>query len=85
VHQSFPWFALEARAAFFVLPVLNMTTGECETPWDYGIIPVYRLWNGRADANHRYTTDKNVRDDMLSKGYIAEGYGPDAVSFCVAE
>ena len=85
VHQSFPWFVLETGAAFFVLPVLNMTTGECETPWDYGIIPVYRLWNGRADANHRYTTDKNVRDDMVSKGYIAEGYGPDAVSFCVTE
>jgi hypothetical protein len=40
------------------------------------------LWNGRADSNHRYTVDPDVRAAMLSLGYVAEGYGPDGVAMC---
>ncbi len=29
---------------------------------DIPLRPVYRLWNGRADTNHRYTPDLAVRD-----------------------
>jgi len=43
---------------------------------------VYRMWNKRADSNHRYTTSVAVRESMLGKGYIPEGYGPDATSMC---
>jgi hypothetical protein len=44
---------------------------------------MYRLWNQRADSNHRYTTNPAIRDLMIQQGYIAEGYGPDAVAMCV--
>lgn len=45
--------------------------------------PVYRVFNNRADANHRYTTDRAVRDAMVAKGWIAEGDGSDRVVMCV--
>lgn len=34
---------------------------------------VYRLFNNRADVNHRYTTSKTTRDTMLARGWILEG------------
>jgi hypothetical protein len=43
---------------------------------------VYRVWNNRADTNHRYTTDRAARDAMVAAGWIAEGYGNDAVIMC---
>ena len=43
---------------------------------------MYRLWNQRADSNHRYTTDPATKALMIAKGYIPEGYGPDAVVMC---
>ncbi len=67
----------ETDAAFYVtLP--NAATGACPA----NTIPVYRLWNGRVDSNHRYTTDPNVRAQMVARGYVAEGYGPNAVAMC---
>ena len=45
-------------------------------------IPVYRLWDGRSDANHRFTTDPAIKSQMIARGYVAEGFGPDAVIFC---
>lgn len=44
-----------------------------------GKVPVYRLYNNRLSGapNHRYTTDPNVRADMATKGWTAEG-----VAFC---
>jgi hypothetical protein len=47
-----------------------------------GGVPVYRLWNNRIDSNHRYTTRAAIRDQMVAKGYVAEGYGPDSVALC---
>ncbi len=42
-----------------------------------GLIPVYRLYNngfGRGiDSNHRFTTSSSVYQQMLSKGWRAEG------------
>jgi hypothetical protein len=43
---------------------------------------VYRVWNRRADTNHRYTASRTVRDAMVAQGYAAEGSGPDVVTFC---
>jgi hypothetical protein len=47
-----------------------------------GTIPVYRVFSNRADANHRYMTDKAVRDLMVAAGWTAEGDGPDLVVMC---
>ena len=52
--------------------------GLCPT----NTLPVYRLWNGRTDSNHRYTIDPAVRQDMIAEGWIPEGYGPDGVVMC---
>lgn len=35
--------------------------------------PLYRLYNNRADVNHRYTTSKTTRDVMVAKGWVLEG------------
>jgi hypothetical protein len=56
----------------------NTTSGACPS----GTAPVYRLWNGRADSNHRYTTDLAIRSQMISRGYIPEGYGALGVAMC---
>jgi hypothetical protein len=45
---------------------------------------VHRLWNGRAQANHRYTQSTYVRDAMIADGWIPEGYGPLGVAFCAS-
>jgi hypothetical protein len=77
---KFPWLFRETDAAFYIaLPDLG--TGTCAS----NETPVYRLWNGRADSNHRYTTSAAVKVSMIAKGYIAEGYGPDQVDMCAPQ
>ena len=44
--------------------------------------PIYRVFSNRPDANHRYMTDKTVRNQMVAKGWLAEGDGPDLVVMC---
>jgi Domain of unknown function (DUF6259) len=44
--------------------------------------PVYRVFSNRPDANHRYMTDRGVRDQMTGRGWLAEGDGPDLVVMC---
>jgi len=48
-----------------------------------GSIPIYRVYNnGMGGApNHRFTTDLNVRAQMLSEGWAPEGFGIGVV-FC---
>lgn len=53
-------------------------TGACAI----GTMPIYRLWNGRADSSHRYTASVVTKNEMLSQGYISEGYGPAGVAMC---
>jgi hypothetical protein len=48
----------------------------------FGPSTPYRLFNGRTDANHRFTTDLAVRTQMIGKGYVPEGYGPQGVALC---
>ena len=73
----FPWIVKESDAEFYVaLP--NPSTGACAS----NQVPLYRLWNGRADSNHRYTTWASVKALMIANGYVAEGYGPDQVAMC---
>ena len=54
------------------------TAGVCPA----NTTPVYRVFDNRPDANHRYMTDKIVRDQMVAKGWLAEGDGPDLVVMC---
>ncbi len=44
--------------------------------------PVYRVFSNRSDANHRYMTDRALRDQMVARGWLAEGDGPDRVVMC---
>mgnify|MGYP003694616865 CR=1 FL=1 len=74
---KFPMFVEESDSVFHVnLP--DPDSGACPA----NMVPVYRVWNGRHDSNHRYTTDISLRDEMVAKGYVAEGYGPDNVIMC---
>ena len=79
VAVKFPTFVLETRAAFYVyLP--DKETGACPVPFR----PVYRLWNQRADTNHRYIYDNlALRMTMLQKGWVPEGRGPAGVAWCI--
>ena len=77
---KFPTFDEESPAVFFI--ALPVTTGPTAGACPAGTIPLYRVFDNRADANHRYTTSRMIRDQMVARGYIAEGYGDDAVIMC---
>ena len=80
VQVKFPALIEETTNAFYIgLP--NFTTGACPT----GTIPVYRLYNNRADTNHRYTTSLAIRSQMLAKGYVPEGYGLTGAAMCAPQ
>jgi len=74
VRARFPDFKLESPAAFFI-QVPDPATGACPPPDDlqFEPVPVYRLWNQRADSNHRYTANERIRDEMVQRGYVNEG------------
>src|SRR5207248_1862836 len=69
---------VEESPNVFYLALPDTATGACPA----NTIAVYRLWNQRADSNHRYTTDAGIKSVMQAKGYVAEGYGPDAIAMC---
>jgi hypothetical protein len=77
VRAQNPAFVLESTAVMY-LATPNYVTGACPSGTD----PVYRAWNRRPDTNHRYTSERSVRDAMVALGYVAEGSGPDVVTFC---
>lgn len=49
----------------------------------WGSRPLYRLYNGRPDVNHRYVVSRALRDQMVANGWIAEGAGTDTQAGCV--
>ena len=76
-EASHPTFVNESPAFFHVtLPV----HGACLP----GTRDLYRVFNGRPDANHRYTVERGIRDLMVETGWVAEGDGDDRVAMCVA-
>jgi hypothetical protein len=70
-----PSFVLEDPAFMFTL---LPQAGACPA----GTTPVYRVFSNRADANHRYMTNRTTRDQMVAQGWVAEGDGPDLVVMC---
>jgi hypothetical protein len=75
---KFPWL-IKDTDAYIALP--DPSTGACAV----NEVGVYRLWNGRPDSNHRYTTSTVVKAAMIAAGYTAEGYGPDQVDMCAPQ
>ena len=80
VLQKFPGSWQLESSGFFNVAVPDATSGTCPA----GTTPVYRVWNGRADSNHRYTTSSSVRATMIAQGWTPEGYGPLGVAMCAA-
>jgi len=69
---------IEETSAEFYIALPDPTSGACPA----GTGPVYRLWNQRADSNHRYTADAATRAAMVARGYAPEGYGALGVAMC---
>jgi hypothetical protein len=78
-YWSRSWL-LETDNAFMVGP-----SYECGA----GTIPLYRVYNNRPDANHRYTTSLQTRNEMVALGWIIEGFGlpdyPEPHVMCVPQ
>lgn len=70
----------EAEVFWVTYPAAD---GSCPA----GLLPVYRVYNNGQGAapNHRYTTDLQVRSEMLAKGWIPEGAGNVGVIMCVPQ
>jgi len=62
----------------FAVGLSNAADGSCAS----GTTPIYRLYNNRVDANHRYTASREVQAQMVDAGWVAEGYGTAAVAMC---
>jgi hypothetical protein len=75
-QQAQPELILEDPA---YMHVVLPAAGACPA----GMQPIYRVFNNRTDANHRYMIDAALRDAMVAKGWVAEGDGPDRVVMCV--
>lgn len=48
-------------------------------------VPVYRVFSNRPDANHRYMVERTLRDQMVRRGWLAEGDGADFVVMCAPQ
>lgn len=73
-------WTLETMDAFGVQQP-DTTTGACPN----GTSPLYRLYNGGPNVNHRYVADANARELMRELGWIPEGYGPLGVGMCLPQ
>jgi hypothetical protein len=75
---NYAGYVHETPNAFFaVLP--DLATGACPA----GTRPVYRLWNGRVDSNHRFTVSTAIKAQMVARGFRPEGFGTEGVAMCV--
>ena len=74
-HWPGTWH-LETPTSFYIQ--VPDSDGHCPG----GTLPVYRFFNNRNDANHRYTVDRSVRRAMLNRSWVPEGNGPKSVAFC---
>jgi serine protease len=65
---------LETGAAFYI----QVPDGKGRCP--ESTLPVYRFFDNRRDANHRYTVDLSVQRAMHNRQWVAEGAA--GVAFC---
>lgn len=73
-HPSHAWYAGYVHESPSAFHVAVPAQGTCAG----GTAPVYRLWNGQANAaawgsNHRYTTIPAIVSQMVGEGYVNEG------------
>jgi len=68
---------LETPTAFYV--ALPSPEGLCMS----GTKPIYRAYNQARDTNHFYSNKLMEREALTAKGWIKEGWGQNAVAFCV--
>lgn len=73
------WILETDRAYAMAIP--DSATGNCAP----GTNDVYRLFNGKAAVNHRYTTSQQIRQEMINEGWISEGYGMLGVGMCAEQ
>jgi len=71
------WELETATACYIQVPDSD---GHCPAK----TLPVYRFFNNRRDANHRYTVDLSVRREMQNRAWAAEGSGTNSIAFCSA-
>ena len=93
VLASDPAWILESASAFHVVGA-DPDSGTCPSGVDFSFPlhgevrryenpgPLYRLWNGQANALHQFTTSKARRDALVLQGWRSEGYGSDGVAWC---
>jgi len=72
---------IEETSEAFGATVPFESDGSCRP----GTVPVYRLFNGKTDVNHRYTTSLTLRSEMVESGWISEGLGPLGVGMCAED
>lgn len=79
IPQLWPdsWILENPDAFYASLP--SIADGSCPD----GTIPLYRLFNGKSDVNHRYATSLEIRQQMVDQKWIPEGYGPIGVGMCI--
>ena len=80
---------LETRTAFYMTASEGASCPYTTIVFPNGSVafldpqaPIYRLWNGKAEANHRYVIDRAERDAMVARGWVSEGAGPEGVVMC---
>jgi mRNA degradation ribonuclease J1/J2 len=68
-------------------PLLRLKDGKIveERVCPANTTEVYRVFNNRTDANHRYVTDKILEAEMVASGWIAEGDGAHLVEMCAPQ
>ena len=75
---TYPSFILEAPDfIYMVMP----NQGTCPV----NATPIYRVFSNRPDINHRYLADGATRDQMVARGWLAEGDGADRVVMCAPQ
>lgn len=73
-HPSHAWYAGYVHESPSAFHIAVPAQGTCAG----GTTPVYRLWNGQANAaawgsNHRYTTSPAIVSQMVGAGHVNEG------------
>jgi hypothetical protein len=76
--QAHPDFVVESQN---YMQIYLPTNGVCPP----NSVAIHRLFDNRADANHRYTADSSVLAQMIARGWVAEGDGPNLVAMCAPQ